>query len=126
MHVKTRKGKKREGNLGTWGGKHSCSSWSLLLYEKRDYSIISNIAVKMTTIALIHRYSKFGKFFSFMCLQRIFGTHGDHERVFYILELELQTVLTHHVGFRNGTQISWKKQVFLTIETIFQLHRYSK
>ena len=36
------------------------------------------------------------------------GAHGDQKRPSDALELELQVVVSHHVGARNRTQALWK------------------
>lgn len=46
------------------------------------------------------------------------GAHGDQERAWNLLEMELQTVVKHHVGDGNGSQFSGRAAGALSCRTI--------
>ena len=44
----------------------------------------------------------------YVCVLCVPGTGGGQKRASYLLELELQMVVNHHVGAGNQTQACWE------------------
>jgi hypothetical protein len=56
-----------------------------------------------------------------VCVHGLEGVHKDHERVFYPLELELQTNVNYCVYVGNQTQVHSKNsKLLLTCEPLLQ------
>jgi hypothetical protein len=50
---------------------------------------------------------------AYVCAPCVYSVHGDQKRSLDAQELELQTIVNHHVSAGNETQVLWKSSQHL-------------